>query len=91
MYCLVIKKDALSLDNKQIINKQDADVLSVALFSLIAIEKLALSSENKFTIMQYLSQDTNYLMELSKWQNDMNNLKRQIGFCSQFLLDNACN
>ncbi len=47
-------------------------------------------AENKLKIMEKLNNYKNPLVELSKWNNDKHYLKRQIGFNSLFLLDNAC-
>ena len=41
--------------------------------------------------MEKLNTDKNPLAKLSKWSNEKHYLKRQIGFNSLFLLDNACN
>ena len=40
--------------------------------------------------MEYLKNENNPLLELSKWNCDKHYLKRQIGFNALFLLDNAC-
>ena len=40
--------------------------------------------------MEKLNIEKNPLVELSKWNKDKHYLKRQIGFNSLFLLDNAC-
>lgn len=76
-------------DNTKTFTKDDIATLTVMVFSLIALEKFAISTENKLKIMEKLNNYINPLVELSKWNNDKHYLKRQIGFNSLFLLDNA--
>jgi poly(3-hydroxyalkanoate) synthetase len=46
---------------------------------------------NKISIMNKLtSSEENVLIRLSEWKYDENNLKHQIGFLAQNLLDNSC-
>jgi len=47
---------------------------------------------NKISIMSKLTaSDENVLIRLAEWKFDENNLKHQIGFLAQNLLDNSCN
>lgn len=62
---------------------------SVILFSVIALEKFAQTSENKVTIKKHLeAEPTNPLMCLEKWVDSEHYVKRQVGFCAQWCLDN---
>lgn len=62
---------------------------SVILFSLIALEKFAQTSENKVTLEKHLAMlPTNPLEALEPWVNDDDFVKRQVGFCAQWCLDN---
>ena len=86
---------------------------SVILYSIIALEKFAQTSENKFTIQNRLNQEQeeqeegkdsdptieqsqeigggkNRLMELESLIDDEDYVKRQVGFCAQWCLDNVC-
>ncbi|XP_043461440.1 RING finger and SPRY domain-containing protein 1-like [Leptopilina heterotoma] len=61
----------------------------VVLHSLIGLEKFAQTSENKITIKKrLLAENPNPLLELEKWVNATNYVKRQVGFCAQWSLDN---
>jgi len=63
----------------------------VTLFSLIAIEKFTQTSENKVTIMKRLNSypsDQHPLMILEACLSSPNFVSRQVGFCSQWCLDN---
>jgi len=63
----------------------------VTLFSLIAIEKFTQTSENKVTIMKKLntySRDQHPLVILENCLTSSNFVSRQVGFCSQWCLDN---
>jgi len=63
----------------------------VTLFSLIALEKFTQTSENKVTIMKKLNSypsDQHPLMILEKCLSSPNFVSRQVGFCSQWCLDN---
>jgi hypothetical protein len=64
----------------------------VRLFSLIALEKFAQTAENKSTIKKkLLSYPEHPLLKLEKHVSDMDDFTlRQIGFCSQWSLDNYC-
>ncbi|XP_012512875.1 PREDICTED: RING finger and SPRY domain-containing protein 1 [Propithecus coquereli] len=59
---------------------------TVMLFALIALEKFAQTSENKLTISE--SSISNRLVTLESWADDPDYLKRQVGFCAQWSLDN---
>ncbi|GAB1293489.1 RING finger and SPRY domain-containing protein 1 [Apodemus speciosus] len=59
---------------------------TVMLFALIALEKFAQTSENKLTISE--SSISDRLVTLEMWADDPNYLKRQVGFCAQWSLDN---
>ena len=62
------------------------------MFSIIAMEKFAQTSENKVTITKYLSAlPSNPLILLEDWaQNWEDFSKRQVGFVAQWCLDNLC-
>uniref|UniRef100_A0A2R5LBY4 Putative ring finger and spry domain-containing protein n=2 Tax=Ornithodoros turicata TaxID=34597 RepID=A0A2R5LBY4_9ACAR len=62
---------------------------SVILFSLIALEKFAQTSENKVTLEKHLAVlPTNPLEALEPWVNSEDFVRRQVGFCAQWCLDN---
>ncbi|XP_049812745.1 RING finger and SPRY domain-containing protein 1-like [Schistocerca nitens] len=62
---------------------------SVILFSLIALEKFAQTSENKVTIKKRLKAEVkNPLTSLETWVGCEHFVKRQVGFCAQWCLDN---
>jgi len=65
---------------------------SIILFSLIALEKFAHTSENKSKIKKKLSVITHHeqpLLLLEKFiHSNKNLLQKQIGFCAQWCLDN---
>lgn len=63
---------------------------TVIMFSLIAMEKFAQTSENKITITKYLiALPSNPLIILEDWaQNFEDFSKRQVGFVAQWCLDN---
>lgn len=62
---------------------------SVVLFSVIALEKFAQTSENKMTVNRRLGQEPhNPLLELEKWRTSDDCVKRQVGFCTEWCLDN---
>lgn len=65
---------------------------AVIMFSLIALEKFAQTSENKLTILEKLAKsETHPLLILESWlQNSEDFMKRQVGFCAQWCLDNLC-
>ncbi|OCT84368.1 RING finger and SPRY domain-containing protein 1 [Xenopus laevis] len=58
----------------------------VILFALIALEKFSQTSENKITVSA--SQISDCLLLLETWINNGDFLKRQVGFCAQWSLDN---
>lgn len=61
---------------------------SITLFSVIALEKFAQTSENKEKIMKELERH-NYLAPLEKDSSNMEDFnRRQVGFCTQWCLDN---
>ncbi|XP_044734120.1 RING finger and SPRY domain-containing protein 1-like [Chrysoperla carnea] len=61
----------------------------VILFSMISLEKFAQTSENKAAIKRRLEQElTNPLILLEKWRDVTDFVKRQVGFCAQWCLDN---
>ncbi|KAJ1523563.1 hypothetical protein ONE63_001411 [Megalurothrips usitatus] len=61
----------------------------VILFSLIALEKFAQTTENKVTIIKQLeSMETHPILLLEKWVDSDCYFKRQVGFCAQWCLDN---
>lgn len=65
----------------------------VRLFSLIALEKFALTSENKSTIKKKLAllDMDNPLLHLEKYSEGFDDyLMRQIGYCARYSLDNYC-
>lgn len=59
---------------------------TVMLFALIALEKFSQTSENKLTVSE--SCISNRLAVLELWAEHPDYLKRQVGFCSQWSLDN---
>lgn len=64
---------------------------NVVLFSLIALEKFAQSSQNKSTIMKRLQVlNPCPISALELWRNESHFIKRQVGFCAQWVLDNLC-
>lgn len=61
----------------------------VILFSLIALEKLAQTSTNKAVIAQKLDEtDKSPIHILELWSKENHYIKRQVGFCAQWMLDN---
>lgn len=63
---------------------------SVILFSVIALEKFAQTSENKLTIGKALRGHSipHPLVQLEAWTHSKDYVKRQVGFCAQWCLDN---
>lgn len=62
---------------------------SIILFSIIALEKFAQTSESKVAINKCLSEEPVHpLVELEKWVSSPEHFQRQAGFCSQWCLDN---
>ncbi|XP_003747264.1 RING finger and SPRY domain-containing protein 1 [Galendromus occidentalis] len=64
----------------------------VVLFALIALEKFAQTSENRVTIEKFLNAeyDSNNhpLRALETWADEEDPIRRQVGFCAQWVLDN---
>ncbi|XP_076649394.1 RING finger and SPRY domain-containing protein 1 [Halictus rubicundus] len=78
----------VTLDYLVSILREDIDPY-VVLFSLIALEKFAQTSENKVTIKKRLmAEKPNPLLELEKWITETQSVRRQVGFCAQWCLDN---
>ncbi|XP_018571066.1 RING finger and SPRY domain-containing protein 1 [Anoplophora glabripennis] len=68
--------------------KQDTDP-NVILFSLIALEKFAQTSQNKITILKKLTELPSCpISALEAWKEEGHFVKRQVGFCAQWILDN---
>lgn len=87
---IAILTDAtLSYLLKNITEETPKDVM---LFSLIALEKFAQTAENKSTIKRKLSSYPEHpLLRLEKFAEESKDFTmRQIGFCSQWSLDNYC-
>jgi len=63
---------------------------SVVLFSIIALEKFAQTSENKMTLNKRLNQEAhNPMLTLEKWSSSSEDpFRKQIGFCTEWCLDN---
>ncbi|XP_032830644.2 RING finger and SPRY domain-containing protein 1 [Petromyzon marinus] len=59
---------------------------TVILFSLIALEKFAQTTENKVTVGR--SRISEQLKVLEAWVNSPEFARRQVGFCAQWCLDN---
>lgn len=63
----------------------------IVLFSLIALEKFAQTSENKATIKKKLALlPENPLVRLERHTDSNNFTLRQVGFCARWCLDNYC-
>lgn len=61
----------------------------IILHSIVALEKFAETSENKATISKKLtSLSPNPLVELESWYDSHDYVKREVGFCAQWCLDN---
>ncbi len=63
------------------------------LFSIIALEKFAQTAENKLTIKKAMEAESEHpLRKLEDlWINcEAHFIKRQVGFCAQWCLDNLC-
>ncbi|KAL1131126.1 hypothetical protein AAG570_012363 [Ranatra chinensis] len=67
--------------------EDDIDPL-VTLFSLIALEKFAQTSENKMTIVNELASAGNPLLKLETRLCSKDLVEAQVGFCAQWCLDN---
>ncbi|XP_074025971.1 RING finger and SPRY domain-containing protein 1 [Leptinotarsa decemlineata] len=85
--------------NMEILNNSIIDYLltnldqqtdpNVILFSLIALEKFAQTSINKVRIMEKLKNfETCPISDLESWKESSHYVKRQVGFCVQWMLDN---
>ncbi|XP_019875549.1 RING finger and SPRY domain-containing protein 1 [Aethina tumida] len=62
---------------------------NVILFSLIALEKFAQTSLNKITILKKLETVKPCpISALETWKEEEHYVKRQVGFCAQWILDN---
>ncbi|XP_050312307.1 RING finger and SPRY domain-containing protein 1-like [Anthonomus grandis grandis] len=63
---------------------------NVILFSLIALEKFAQSSQNKASILKRLKRlQPSPILSLEAWKEETHYVKRQAGFCAQWILDNV--
>ncbi|KAK3581112.1 hypothetical protein CHS0354_033904 [Potamilus streckersoni] len=63
----------------------------IILHSLVALEKFAQTSENKATITRALQMSNPRPLEkLETWWHNDDFLRREVGFCSQWCLDNLC-
>ncbi|XP_055377787.1 RING finger and SPRY domain-containing protein 1-like [Condylostylus longicornis] len=70
-------------------NLSDDTNNNIKLLSIIALEKFALTSENKATIKKKIEQcKSNPLLKLEKYTLDNDYILRQIGFCARWCLDN---
>uniref|UniRef100_A0A146LYJ7 RING finger and SPRY domain-containing protein 1 n=2 Tax=Lygus hesperus TaxID=30085 RepID=A0A146LYJ7_LYGHE len=67
--------------------EEDIDPI-VTLFSLIALEKFAQTSENKLTIKQELAKAGDPLLKLEPLITSEDLIEAQVGFCAQWCLDN---
>ena len=75
-------------------DEQYLSVLKIILFSLIAVEKFAHTSESKHILMQSLTipneqRKMNILEYYESWSTSAHCHRRQIGFYAQWLLDNV--
>jgi len=63
---------------------------SVILYSLIALEKFAQTSENKITLTKHLYEhcEVSPLERLEQWYHSDHYIRREVGFCAQWCLDN---
>lgn len=72
-------------------NITNAYEASVVLFSIIALEKFAQTSENKITIMRrFKAMSEHPLVKLESWLHSEEYVKKQVGFCAVWSLDNLC-
>lgn len=60
----------------------------VTLFSLIALEKFAQTSENKITIRRRLAEAGDPLLRLEAWPDSPDLVESQVKFCAKWALDN---
>ncbi len=50
-----------------------------------------MTGENKMTVNRRLAQEPhNPLLVLEKWRSNEDFIKRQVGFCTEWCLDNLC-
>ncbi|KAK2705548.1 RING finger and SPRY domain-containing protein 1-like [Artemia franciscana] len=62
---------------------------NLILFSIIALEKFAKTSDNMKVIKRRLNAiELSPLVSLEKWRRDKEFLKRHVGFCAEWCLDN---
>ena len=63
------------------------------LFSLLVLEKFAQTLENKFIIERFIAEegaiDGHPLRALEEWVDETDLIRRQVGFCAQWALDNV--
>ncbi|CAH1779320.1 unnamed protein product [Owenia fusiformis] len=72
-------------------NLNKSQDLSIILYSLIALEKFAQTSENKITINRKMCASKIHPLEpLEKWRQHKQYAKKEVGFCAQWCLDNLC-
>ncbi|XP_022188295.2 RING finger and SPRY domain-containing protein 1 [Nilaparvata lugens] len=71
-------------------NLEENSDATVTLFSLVALEKFAQTSENKATIIRALLalENGNPLLRLEKLLESTDLIESQVGFCAQWCLDN---
>ncbi|CAG2122885.1 unnamed protein product, partial [Medioppia subpectinata] len=75
--------------NYLIANLSHKNDYSIVLFTLIALEKFAQTSENKLTITKKLDETSKKaLLVLEALIDDKDYVKKQVGFCAQWSLDN---
>nr|XP_018906252.1 PREDICTED: RING finger and SPRY domain-containing protein 1-like [Bemisia tabaci] len=61
----------------------------LTLFSLVALEKFAQTSENKLSIKRYLeTEPVNPILKLERFVGSQDYVEAQVGFCAQWCLDN---
>ena len=92
--CFENDVDELSLPYHFFFLFQDPQVHpAVIIFSIIALEKFAQTSENKITIVKQLNslEKLNPLLILEPWADTYQDyMQRQVGFCAKWCLDNLC-
>ncbi|CAG2117920.1 unnamed protein product, partial [Medioppia subpectinata] len=75
--------------NYLIANLSHKNDYSIVLFTLIALEKFAQTSENKLTITKKLDEtNKKALLVLEALIDDKDYVRKQVGFCAQWSLDN---
>ncbi len=61
------------------------------MYSLVAMEKFAQTSENKVTIQRRLAREEEHpLLSLEVLASEEDCPRRQVGFCARWSLDNLC-